>query len=165
MKPLFLGLFAAATAVSCGGAGDPSIWLECPSPNGETTANIFYQSGGGAAGWTEFTIALQRANLPPSLPGKSGSGPSQPVLVTSDATRLSLRWESDVRLSVESVYLGYVSLMAHDYYPKNPSSDPYVHVRFNEREPSPADTPETIVSCHSGDREIVNPPPRRLSPI
>ena len=93
------------SATLCAGCGsDTDIWLERPSPDRSTVAILFTRSGGGAAGWFEYVVALQPASIPPTPPKTLGNGPSLEVLPAGGARRFAFEWTSDSQLTVDAAY-------------------------------------------------------------
>src|SRR2546428_12356877 len=64
---------AAGASIDCSEPDVITVMLECPSPDRSLLAVLFWQGGGGAAGWTEFVLTLQPANVSvtrsPARPG------------------------------------------------------------------------------------------------
>jgi hypothetical protein len=150
-------LIAAATAfVSLGCGSRTDVLLECPSPDGSLVVVLFYGSGGGAAGWAYDELALQPANLPPTLPNQWG-GPSLNLMQLEEADVVAVNWESNESLSVTGM-----PTLSHviEENPKLPTGGRRrVRISFNER--GPVGKAET--SCFSGGREIAVRPARRLA--
>jgi hypothetical protein len=149
-------LMAAAMAfVSVGCGSDTAVQLECPSPDGSLVVVLFSASGGGAAGWSYYQLALQPANLPPTPPRWSG-GPSLNLMELEDADIVAVNWESNDSLSVTGM-----PTLSHviEENPKLPTGGRRrVRISFNDRGPvGKADR-----NCFSGGREIAVRPARRL---
>ena len=83
-------LLLGGLCVGCGSTTE--VVIECPSPNGATEAVLFPRMGGGAIAWMEEVLALQPANLPPTLPRTFGDGPSVEVLNIDQTTEWVVRF-------------------------------------------------------------------------
>ena len=149
--------------VLCLGCGSTTeVVIECPSPNGATAAVLFLRMGGGAIGWMEEVLALQPANLPPTLPRSFGVGPSVEVLNIDQTRGITLDWKDEGHLAVE---LGVPPLttVTHMFHQYPVMGDRQVVVMFSEVEAFQAGRHHYDERCRTGGREIVNPPLKRLS--
>ena len=154
---ILCGLFAGL-CIACSGS-TTDVVIECPSPSGSTTAILFLQTGGGAAGWAFHLLAIQPANLEPTLPGRFGRGPSVEVLSLDPAKAMTLEWKDDSHLAVEFA-VGSVSTVFHMFHQYPMTGDRQVKVLFSERDAS-GDARHDF-TCRTAGREIVNPPLKRL---
>ena len=104
---------------------NPAVMLECPSPDRSLLAVLFWQGGGGAAGWAEFVLTLQPANVPVTRPPTGPGGVAQAVLTASSAQRFELNWIANDHLSVSVAYpdLATVSYLFHQYPMNGPLKD------------------------------------------
>jgi hypothetical protein len=118
--------------------------------------------GGGAAGWFFYVLAIQPANLKPTLPRTFGGGPSVEVLKIDDARGITLAWKDGGHLTVE-LTVRSLTTVHHMFHQYPVVGDRQVSVLFSELEPPPDGLHRHDVKCLSGGREIINPPLKRLA--
>jgi hypothetical protein len=162
---VFLAAVSMAV-VSAGCGSDTYVELECPSPDGSIVAVLFSRSGGGAAGWFVYQLALQPAGVTPTPPERFGGGPSKKVLEVDGFRALTLSWDGNERLSVEAAVrdLTTVDYLVHQYPAFPPEGQRRVRIAYIERDPTRREVDSRAEDrvCRSGGREIVNPPSRHL---
>ena len=152
---------AAGASIDCSEPDRIDVMLECPSPDRSLLAVLFWQAGGGAAGWAEFVLTLQPANVPVTRPPTGRGGEAEAVLRASHAQKFELNRDANDHLSVSVAYpdLGTVLYLFHQY-PMNGKRQ--VRVTFTELESDPRDVMPTHVTCQSGSLRIENPPSKRV---
>ncbi len=117
--------------------------------------------GGGAAGSFFYVLAIQPANVKPTLPRTFGGGPSVEVLNIEDARGITLAWKDAGHLAVELTVSSLTTV--HHMFHQYPVVGRQVAVLFSELEPSPDGLRRRDIKCLSGGREILNPPLKRLA--
>lgn len=158
MARLAISVLCAALCAACG-ASSTDVVIECPSPDGSATAILFLQMGGGGAGFVSHTLAIQPANLGPTLPGRFGGGPSVEVLRIDEAESMTLDWKDPGRLDVDFA-ISSLATVFHMFHQYPIVGDRQVRVLFSERERS--DDRRREFTCRSAGRETINPPLKRL---
>jgi hypothetical protein len=92
------GVFLCVSAIGCGQT-NATLTMTCPSPSGEFLALVVQRGGGGAAGWTETTLAVvPRQRDPAEVVAERGRAQ---VVVLNGETELRLHWRDASRLHVE----------------------------------------------------------------
>lgn len=151
-----MALLIPLLMLACGGCGsDTIVELECPSPDRSLVAVVFSRSGGGAAGWSSYAIALQAGDAPRTLPNVFGRQ-SLTLLTVESIDKVSLEWKSDDDLSVFG--MPTISRIVREYPSWPIRGQRPVRISFTDR----GRMGDGDLSCFSGGRQITRPPTRRI---
>src|SRR2546427_6888872 len=89
----WLVLLISMGLVSCGGATNINLYLECPSPNHSVVAVLWSESGGGAAGWSQQLLSIQAADVPIEHTPDRRIRSESTVLAVNSGETYALKWQ------------------------------------------------------------------------